>query len=96
MSAIASQIPGDESVCSIVCSDADQRKRQSSTSLAFVRGFPAQRANNAENVFIDDVIMSVVNSICNHQMILRGDIELGQLDSGNGLLPGEAIVTFYQ
>ena len=39
-----------------VCSGADQRKHQSSVSLAFVRGihreFPAQRASNAEKVSI--------------------------------------------
>ena len=41
------------------CLGADQRKHQSSASLAFVRwihrspvNFPAQRASNAENVFI--------------------------------------------
>ena len=38
-----------------VCSGADQRKHQSSASLAFVRGIhrpPSQRASNAENVSI--------------------------------------------
>ena len=38
MSAIASQITGVSSVCSNVCSGADQRKHQSSASLAFVKG----------------------------------------------------------
>ena len=58
MSAMASQITGVSSVCSYVCSSADQRKHQSSASLAFVRGnhrLPAnsrQRDNNAENVSI--------------------------------------------
>ena len=44
---------------SIVYSDADQRKHQSSTSLAFVWGihrgpvnFPAQMTSNVENVSI--------------------------------------------
>ena len=60
MGAIASQITSlTHPVYSIVYSDADQRKHQSSTSLAFVRGiqqvhctgeFPAQRASNAEIV----------------------------------------------
>ena len=36
MSAIASQITGVSIVCSTVCSSADQRKHQSSGSLAFV------------------------------------------------------------
>ena len=38
MSAMTSQITGVSMVCSTVCSDADQRKQQSSASLAFVRG----------------------------------------------------------
>ena len=54
MGAIASQITSLTIVYSIVYSDADQRKYQSSASLAFVRGIhrglPAQMASNAENV----------------------------------------------
>ena len=61
MGAIASQITSLTIVyCSIVYSDADQRKHQSSASPAFVPGtgeFPAQMASNAENVSFDDVIM---------------------------------------
>ena len=38
MSALASQITGVSVVCLTVCSGADQRKHQSSASLAFVRG----------------------------------------------------------
>ena len=38
MSAMVSQITGVSIVCSTVCSGADQRKYQSSTSLVFVRG----------------------------------------------------------
>ena len=38
MSATASPITGVSIVCSTVCSGEDQRKYQSSTSLAFVRG----------------------------------------------------------
>ena len=55
MGAIASQITSFTIVYSIVYLDADQRKHQSSVSLAFVRGigeFPAQMANYAENVSI--------------------------------------------
>ena len=54
MGAIASRITS----LTIVYSDAEQRKHQSSASLAFVRGihrtgeFPAQMASNAENVSI--------------------------------------------
>ena len=58
MGTIASQITSFTIVYSTVYSDADQRKHQSSASLAFVRGwtgeFPAQMASNAEN---DDVVM---------------------------------------
>ena len=59
MGAIASQLTSLTIVYSTVYSDADQRKHQSSASLAFVRGihrgtgeFPAQMASYAENVSI--------------------------------------------
>ena len=58
MSTMASQITGVTIVYSTVCSGEDQRKHQSSASLAFVRKFtgdrwfPAQKATNAENVSI--------------------------------------------
>ena len=68
MSEVASQITSLTIVYSTVYSGADQRKHQSSTSLAFVRGihrrwpvnthspvtgeYPAQMASNAENVSI--------------------------------------------
>ena len=58
MGAMASQITG-VSICSSVGSGADQRKHQSSASLAFVRwihrwpvNFPAHNASNAGYVFI--------------------------------------------
>ena len=50
MGAIASQITSLTIVYSTVYSGADQRKHQSSASLAFVNGeFPAHMASNAEN-----------------------------------------------
>ena len=67
MSTMASQITSHTVVYTTVYSDADQRKHQSSTSLAFVWGihhdrwipritrtgeFPAERASYAENVSI--------------------------------------------
>ena len=58
MTTIASQVTSLTVVYSIVYSDADERKHQSSASLAFVWGihrtgeFPAQRASYAENVSI--------------------------------------------
>ena len=59
MGSIAPQITSFTIVYSTVYSDADQRKHQSSVSLAFVRGihrapaeFPAQMASDAKNVSI--------------------------------------------
>ena len=59
MGAIASQITNLTIVYSTVYSDAEQRKHQSSASLAFMWGnspgtgeFPAQMASDAENVSI--------------------------------------------
>ena len=57
MSTIASQITSLTIVYWTVYSDADQRKHQSSASLAFVWGIHrdrdlAQRASYAENVYI--------------------------------------------
>ena len=58
MSMMASQITGASIVYSTVSSGADQRKHQSSASLAFPRGIPrwpvniAQRTSNKENAFI--------------------------------------------
>ena len=55
MSAMASQITSLLIIYSTVYLGADQRKHQSSASLAFVRGihrWPAQRASNAENFHI--------------------------------------------
>ena len=64
--AMASQITGVSIVYSIVCSGADQRKHQSSASLAFVRGIyrdrwiPFTRASNAEMFPFDGVIMNII------------------------------------
>ena len=63
MGAIACQITSLTIVCSIFYSDADQRKHQSSASLAFVRGihrghkWPVPR----KTFPFDDVIMKVVS-----------------------------------
>ena len=46
MSAMAFQIPGVSIVYSTVCSGADQRKHQSSASLAFMRGIHRGRMNS--------------------------------------------------
>ena len=62
ISAVASQITCVWMVCSTICSGADQRKHQSSVSLAFAREIhqwpvnsgwiPFARASSAENVSI--------------------------------------------
>ena len=69
MGAIASQITSLTIVYSIVYSDADQRKHQSSASLAFVRGihrgpvnFPHKWPVTRKMFPFDDVIMDLINS----------------------------------
>ena len=64
MSAMASQIIGVSSVCPTVGSGADQRKHQSSASLAFVRGIHRWPVNSPHKTPVtrkifpfDDVIM---------------------------------------
>ena len=66
MSTIASQITGVSIVYSTVCSGADQRKYQSSTSLAFVRGIDRSPMNSPHKgpvtqkmIPFGDVIMEV-------------------------------------
>ena len=67
MSAMASEITGVSIVYSTVCSDADQRKHQSSVSLAFVRAIHRWPVNSlrkwvvTRKVFrVDDVIMFIM------------------------------------
>ena len=75
MGAIASQITSLTIVCSIVYSDADQRKHQSSASLAFVWGIHRGLVNSphkwpvTQKIFpFDDVIMWCL-VLCSHQTI---------------------------
>ena len=65
MRAMASQITGASIVCSTVASGADQRKHQSSASLASVRGIhrwavnsPKKRLVTRKMFPLDDVIMA--------------------------------------
>ena len=69
MDAIASQITSLTIVYSIVYSDADQRKHQSSASLAFVRGIHRGPVNSPHKWHVtrkmfpfDDVIMNLVQN----------------------------------
>ena len=64
MSAMASQITDVSILCSSVCSGADQRKHQSSASLAFVSGIgrripPHKGSVTHKKLLFDDVIMPV-------------------------------------
>ena len=70
MSTVASQITGGPIVCSTVGSGADERKHQSSASLAFVRGihrgsvnFPHKGPVKRKINPFDDVIMNISSSL---------------------------------
>ena len=72
MISMTSQIVGDSTVCSTVCSNADQPKHQSSAALAFVTEVhrwrvdsPSQRARNVEMFPFDDVIMNSRQALIN-------------------------------
>ena len=65
MSAMAFQITGVSIVCSAICSGGDQRKHQSSLSLAFVMGFhrwPHNGPVTRKMLPFDDVIMGHAQS----------------------------------
>ena len=71
MSAVASQFTSVSILCSTVGSGADQRKHQSSASLAFCgeftgdRWFPRTKRPVTRNMFpFDDVIMIGSDSVC--------------------------------
>ena len=74
MSAIASQTTGVSIVYLIVCSGVNQRKHQSYTSLAFVRGIHQWPVNSPHKIPVtrkllpfDDVIMQIrLNHICSY------------------------------
>ena len=70
MGAITSQITSLMIVYSTVYSDADQRKLQSSASLALRGEFPSQMANNAEN---DDVIWNFAPNVNQATDFLNAD-----------------------
>ena len=76
MGAIASQITSLTIVYSIVYSDTDQRKHQSSASLAFVRGIHQGLVNSphkwpvTRKMFpFDDVIMNYANTVTADAMV---------------------------
>ena len=78
MSAMASQIAGVSIVYSNVCSGADQRKHQSSASLAFLGGihrwpmnFPHEGSVMQKMFPFDDIIMKSIGEQL-HPTALRG------------------------
>ena len=77
MSAVASQITSLTIVCSTVYSCADQKKHQSSASLAFVRGIhqwplnSPQKGTATRKMFpFDYVIMGIWNILIANRMIM--------------------------
>ena len=80
MGAIASQITSLTIVYSTVYSDADQRKHQSSVSLAFVRrihrgpvNFPHKGLVTRKMFLFDDVIMT--KAVCITDSSLHGGLQ---------------------
>ena len=63
MNAMASQITDVSIVCSSVCSGADQRKHQSSSSLAFVRGIHRWPVDSAQTGLVTRKMFSFGNVI---------------------------------
>ena len=79
MSVLAFQITGVTIVYSTVCSGADQRKHQSSSSLAFVRGIHRWPVNSPHKgpkmrkLFpLDDVIMAALSLKCFNSLLAPG------------------------
>ena len=77
MGRLASQITSLTSVYSIVYSEADQRKHQSSAPLAFVRGIHPWPVNSPHKWPVtwkmfpfDDVIMNISNETCTRVGVL--------------------------
>ena len=72
MSAMASQITSFTIVCSTVCSGADQRKHQSSASLAFERGIHRWPVNSPHKgpvtgkMFPFDYVIILPNAHCQY------------------------------
>ena len=78
MNTIASQISSLTIVYSTVYSGADQRKHQSSASLAFVRGIHRWPVNSPHKgpvtrkmLPFDDVIMSLMHWILEHVVVIK-------------------------
>ena len=86
MSVMASQITGVSIVCSTVCSSTDQRKHQSSASLAFVRGIhrwpvdsPHQGAVTPKRVLFDAIMMFHPPYTCRCQLCVPSSTHIFNL-----------------
>ena len=89
MTTIASQITSLTSVYSTVYSDADQRKHQSSASLAFVRGIhrvPHKGSVTRKMFPFDDVIMGILTYWSRMTHICVSKLKI--IGSDNGLSHG--------
>ena len=93
MSAMASQITSLTIVYSSIYSAADQRKHQSSVSLAFVRGIHRSPVNSphkgpvTRKMFpFDDVIISLVTCVANHHVSRIWKVSFIDIHHGNTLL----------
>ena len=91
MSSMASQITGVSIVYSTVCSGADQRKHQSSTSLVFVRGIhrwpvdsPHKRLVTRKMFPFDDVIMSYPSCIHLPASVYHTQADIGPILAASG------------
>ena len=71
MGAIASQITSLTIVYSTVYSDADQRKHQSSASLAFVRGIHQEPVNSPHKWPVTRKCFHMMTSSCKHRGVIR-------------------------
>ena len=94
MNAMASQITGVSIVYSSVCSDADQRKHQSSASQAFVRGYHRSPVDSPHKGPVtwkmfpfDDVIMNRFSSFQTNSVHHDHITNITSIGSSNGLTP---------
>ena len=92
ISTMASQITSLSIVCSSVCSDADQRKHQSSASLAFVREIHRWAVNSPHKGPVTRKMFPFYDVIMGVGLRRPSNIsELGAVSIRKTVLPGMAI-----
>ena len=84
MSAMASQITGVVIVCSTVCWGTDQRKHQSSASLAFVRGIHRWPVNSPRKGPVTRKMFPLVDVIMFYLFTAPSQCNLIKWRRGNG------------